>query len=157
MTWSFSKLLNPLAFIVVTAMFLYITVLMIFGRPHAEGHFTYFCKKGWGMFDGVSCEAGIKGPYWLWVQEGGRIVLMYDRAGAGIGDKASVTQVGFDDRYLVAKLENQAWYIFDHGNKDEPWFRRDLNWVEPKGPYSEAELIDRIGGLPEMRLTRTAL
>jgi len=156
MAWSFSKISKHVAIIAAITALLYVCILMFYGRSYSEGDFTYFCKKGWGMLDGVSCDTGVKGPYWIWVQEGGRIVLMYDKAGAGISDKASVMQVGFNRRYLIAKLDNDAWYIFDHGDMPEPWFKASttLKWVEPEGPYTKADVIDRIEALPQMLLTR---
>ena len=150
-----SKMSKRIIFFVSFAGFLSVGAVMLFGRPYMAGDFTYLCKKSWGMLDGVSCKAQVKGPYWLWVQETGRIVLMYDKAGAGIADNASVALVGFDDRYVFAKLENETWYIFDHGDSSK---RNELtnlktHWVPPEGPLTQKEILERIDVLPIMLST----
>ena len=136
---------------ILLAVILVFLLHSCFGYSKKVGDFKYRAAGGWGTFDGLSYKAKLKSPYWLWIPETyDSPRLMYGPAGTGLPKGPNLESLGVSKRYMVAKLSDETWYIFDHG--DASWDK----WVQPEGPFTRLEVKARVHTLPDMRSTAHA-
>ena len=102
-------------------------------RADETGGFDYACSTGPGLFDGETCLADLPDPYVLYIPEDGlRYAQIKIAYGSGHADPLPARSpsgvrplgfeaVGYDDRYIVGRTFDGAYYVIPLTTEASPW------------------------------------
>ncbi|MFN0025014.1 MAG: hypothetical protein ACKVS5_14060 [Parvularculaceae bacterium] len=121
------------------------------------GDFKYACERGWGFFDGWTCQAPLVNNLILHVDENGKGPTIHVDLGEGASARlipasgdSEVVAVGFDDRLLAAETNAGEWFYLIFGQR-----AAGQNWPNVVGPFSKVDLDAELfpEKVPRMRRT----